>query len=314
MRSTVLRNAALVLLLAVAPRAFAHEHMYIGSTQPHGGSLVLSYDFTRDFPLVPAPDGVGFIGTDPAFNAQITDDPANGIYRLKPGTTPKMQITALDPGVTVNFNGIKMTAPGATAKIGRMPYLHQHPDWLLNVPDNVFGEYHLSFRVIAAGYRPSPSYTATLSNIPVATTTTTTIPGQTCLPGACDDHDACTVDSCVGGACQNEPATGIDAVRCRMIPLSNALDDIRPTTRPAQRVSNRLRSVFNSVEPALDAIAAGGKDAPRKLKKAERQLNRFSAVVDRGVELRVLVPDQGDSLRVLAGNVYDQLVLLTPGS
>ena len=102
---------------------------------------------------------------------------------------PKMQITALDPGVTVNFNGIKMTAPGATAKIGRMPYLHQHPDWLLNVPDNVFGEYHLSFRVIAAGYRPSPSYTATLSNIPVATTTTTTIPGQTCLPGACDDHD-----------------------------------------------------------------------------------------------------------------------------
>jgi hypothetical protein len=73
------------------------------------------------------------------------------------------------------------------------------------------GEYHLSFRVIAAGYRPSPSYTATLSNIPVATTTTTTIPGQTCLPGACDDHDACTVDSCVGGACQNEPATGIDA-------------------------------------------------------------------------------------------------------
>jgi hypothetical protein len=23
--------------------------------------------------LVPAPDGVGFIGTDPAFNAQITD-------------------------------------------------------------------------------------------------------------------------------------------------------------------------------------------------------------------------------------------------
>ena len=99
-----------------------------------------------------------------------------------------------------------------------------------------------------------------------------------------------------------------------MIPLSNALDDIRPTTRPAQRVSNRLRNVFNSVEPALDAIAAGGKDAPRKLKKAERQLNRFSAVVDRGVELRVLVPDQGDSLRVLAGNVYDQLVLLTPGS
>jgi hypothetical protein len=314
MRSTALRNAALVLLLAVAPRAFAHEHMYIGSTTPHGGSLVLSYDFTRDFPLVPAPDGVGFIGTDPAFNAQITDDPANGIYRLKNGTMPKMQITALDPGVTVNFNGIKMTAPGATAKIGRMPYLHQHPDWLLNVPDNVFGEYHLSFRVIAAGYHPSPSYTATLSNIPVPTTTTTTIPGQTCLPGACDDHDPCTVDSCVGGACQNEPATGIDAVRCRMIPLSSALDDIRPTTRPGQRISKRLYSVFNSVEPALDSVAASGRDAARLVKKAERQLNRFATIIDRGVQMKVISPDQGNALRTLAGNAYDQLVLLTPGS
>ena len=64
----------------------------------------------------------------------------------------------------------------------------------------MFGEY-LLVPVIAAGYHPSGSYTATLSNIPVATTTTTTIPGQTCLPGSCNDHDDCTVDSCVGGAC-----------------------------------------------------------------------------------------------------------------
>jgi hypothetical protein len=314
MRSTALVPLALGLLLVVPPRASAHEHMYIGSTKHHGGSLVLSYDFTRAFPLVPAPNGDGFIGTDPAFNAQVTDDPADGIYRLKAGTTPKMQLTAIDPQVSVDFNGIKMTKPGDTAKIGRMPYLHQHPDWLLHVPQNVFGEYHLSFRVIAAGYRPSPSYTATVSNIPVATTTTTTLPGQTCLPGACDDHDPCTDDACVGGACQNTPATGIAAVRCRMVPLSNALDDLRMTTRPGQRISKRLYKVFNTVEPALDSVAAGGKDAPRLIKKAEGQLNRFSAIIDRGVQINVISPDQGNSLRVLAGNVYDQLVLLTPGS
>jgi hypothetical protein len=314
MRSIALRTAGLALLLAVVPRAYAHEHMYIGSTKPHGGSLVLSYDFTRAFPLVPAPDGNGFIGTDPAFNAQVTDDPANGIYRLKNGTIPKMHITAMDPEVTVDFNGIKMNAPGATAKIGRMPYLHQHPDWLLHVPANVFGEYHLSFRVTAAGYGPSPTYTATLSNIPVATTTTTTIPGQTCLPGACDDHDDCTDDACVGGGCQNTPSTGIAAVRCRMVPLSAALDDIRPTSRSGQRISKRLYKVFNSVEPALDSIAASGKDAARLLKKAERQLNRFATIIDRGVQMKVISPDQGDALRTLAGNAYDQLVLLTPGS
>jgi hypothetical protein len=307
MGSTALRTAALAVLLAVASPALAHEHMYIG------GSLVLSYDFNRAFPLVPAPNGDGFIGTDPAFNAQVTDDPANGIYRLKNGTTPKMQITAMDPQVSVYFNGVKMNGPGATARIGRMPYLHQHPDWLLHVPANVFGDYHLSFRVKAAGYGPSPAYTATLSNIPVATTTTTTLPGQTCLPGACDDHDPCTVDACVGGACSNEPATGVDAVRCRMVPLSDALDDFRPTTRPGQRISRRLFKVFNTVEPALDSVIAGGKDATRLLRKAERQLNHFATIVDRGVQMKVISPEEGDSLRTLAGNVYDQLVLVTPG-
>ena len=99
-----------------------------------------------------------------------------------------------------------------------------------------------------------------------------------------------------------------------MIPLSNALDDIRPTTRPAQRISKRLYSVFNSVEPALDSVAASGRDAPRLLKKAERQLNRFATIIDRGVQMKVIAPDQGDALRTLAGNAYDQLVLLTPGS
>lgn len=314
MRSIALVPLALGLLLAIAPAASAHEHMYIGSTKHHGGSLVLSYDFNRAFPLVPAPNGDGFIGTDPAFNAQVTDDPANGIYRLKGGTIVKMQLTAIDPEVSVNFNGVKMSKPGDTAKVGHMPYLHQHPDWLLNVPQTTFGEYHLSFRVLAAGYRPSPSYTATVSNVPVATTTTTTLPGQTCLPGACDDHDPCTDDACVGGACQNTPATGIAAVRCRMVPLADGLDDLRMPTRPGQRISNRLFKVFNTVEPALDSVAAGGKDAPRLIKKAEKQLNRFSAIIDRGVQIKVISPDQGNSLRVLAGNVYDQLVLLTPGS
>ena len=64
-------RAGLVFALIMGSSAGAHEHMYIGSDRPHGGSLVLRYDFARKFPLVPAPDGNGFIGTDPAFNAQI---------------------------------------------------------------------------------------------------------------------------------------------------------------------------------------------------------------------------------------------------
>jgi hypothetical protein len=303
--------AGLGLLLVGSP-ATAHEHMYIGSDRPHGGMLVLRYDFTRKFPLVPAPDGNGFIGTDPAFNAQINDDPADGIYRLRPGTVVKMQITAMDPQVSVDFNGVEMTASGAKARVGRMPYLHQHPQWLLHVPAGVTGDFHLSFRVTAHGYHPSAVYTATLTNVAAPTTTTTTLPGVTCMPGACDDHDPCTIDTCVGGACEHTPATGIDAVRCRLMPLSDALDDLRPTTPVGHRIQQRLFKAFNAVEPALDAISAGGRDAPRLVKRAEKQLNKFATIVDRGVAANAIVPDEADKLRTLAGNVYDQLVLLAP--
>lgn len=311
MRS-VIAWAAFVVLLAGACPVDAHEHMYIGSDQPHGGTLVVRYDFTRVFPLVRAPDGNGFIGTDPAFNAQINDDPAGGIYRLKTGTIVKMQLMALDPPVSINFNGVRMTAPGATARIGRMPYLHQHPQWLLDEPPTVLGEFHLAFRVKASGYRPSVVYTATVSNVDTAVTTTTTIPGEVCAPGECEDHDPCTVDGCAGGVCQHDPATGVDAVRCRLAPLANALDDIRPTTAAGRRIQGRLFKVFNTVEPALGAVAAGGPDASRKVKRAETKLNKFSAILDRGVRANVIAPDEADTLRRLAGDAYDQLVLLAP--
>jgi hypothetical protein len=309
---TIVLGAWLGFLLATAVPASAHEHMYIGSDRPGGGTLVLRYDFARAFPLVPAPDGHGFIGTDPAFNAQVTDDPANGIFRLKKLTVVKMEIVALDPPVSVNFNGVKMTAPGAVARVGRMPYLHQHPQWLLDEPPGVQGEFHLSFRVKAKGYHPSATYTGTLSNVTVPTTTTTTLPGETCTPGECEDHDPCTIDTCVAGGCRHDPALGVDAVRCRLAPLSDALDDLRPTTRTGRRIQARLFKVFNSVEPALDAIAAGGGDAPRKLKRAEKKLNTFSTIVDRGVRANVMTPAEGDTLRQLAGDAYDQLVLLAP--
>src|SRR5689334_4369732 len=93
------RTRALVatLLVVTSTAAMAHEHMYIGSDRPHGGTLVVRYDFARKFPLVLLPGSGTDLGTDPAFNAQVTDDAANGIYRLKNRTRVKMEITAMDP-------------------------------------------------------------------------------------------------------------------------------------------------------------------------------------------------------------------------
>src|SRR5262249_40506829 len=98
MRSIML-GCACAIVLAIAGTAAAHEHMYIASNQKHGGMLVLTYDFNRAFPLSPNPTGGGFLGEDPAFNAQVTDDPADGLYRLKNHTLVKMRLTAIDPGV-----------------------------------------------------------------------------------------------------------------------------------------------------------------------------------------------------------------------
>src|SRR5262249_18186489 len=102
MRSIML-GCACAIVLAIAGTAAAHEHTYIASKQKHGGRLVLTYDLHRAFPLSPDPTGSGFLGEDPAFNAQVTDDPADGLYRLKNHTLVKMRITEIDPGVSVGF-------------------------------------------------------------------------------------------------------------------------------------------------------------------------------------------------------------------
>ena len=178
-RGRALWLAGAALIVATRP-ALAHEHMYIGSTTSGGGGLVLRYDFTRRFPLDPLPGSPGtYLGIDPAFNAQIVDDSADGIYRLPDGVRVTMQVTALDPGVTVNFNGTILKKAGNKAVIGTMPYLHQHPEWTLTVPDGVFGEYHVSFMVTARGYGDSPVYTGILTNVPQPTTTTTSTSSTT---------------------------------------------------------------------------------------------------------------------------------------
>jgi hypothetical protein len=88
----------------------------------------------------------------------------------------------------------------------------------------------------------------------------------------------------------------------------------RWTTSGRRRVSVNALSAACSrrstqVEPALDAIASAGPNAARLLRRAEKDLNRFSAIVDRGVAAKVIAPDDGDVLRRLAGDAYDQIVL-----
>jgi hypothetical protein len=66
-----------------------------------------------------------------------------------------------------------------------MPSLHVHPEWQLLLPDGVFGDYSVSFRLttVSGAYGASSAYTATVTNmLPASTTSTTSTTLPTLLP------------------------------------------------------------------------------------------------------------------------------------
>jgi hypothetical protein len=288
-------------LLPVRP-ASAHEHMYVGATAKRGGTLVLQYDFARAFPVVPLPGTNKDLGTDPAFGALVNDDPAAGIFRLRAGTRVSMVIASMDPEVTVIFNGKTLKKPGDRQLIGRAPYLHQHPQWYLTVPPGVVGAYHLSFKVVAAGYKPSAVYAATLSN---DTGTTTTIPSggttTTTLPDPCPPLG--TADATV--------------FFCRLDLVPSALDAVSPGTIAGRRALARLYRTITTVRSGVQsAMTDGGPKATRLMTRADKRLSRFITDVDAGVRRNQIASDAADRVRTLASAAYDALTLLrtAPGA
>ncbi len=314
------RVTMMVGLLAVASVAYAHEHMYVGSTASHSGALGLIYDFTRDFPVVPLPGSGQYLGTDPAFNALLTDDPAHGLFALPKGTKVKWTITAIDPEVSVVFNGKTMKV-GDRATIGKMPYLHQHPQWYLTLPAGVMADHHLSFKVLARHYQPSPIYTGTLHPEPaeVSTTTTTAPPGSPttttipCIPPTCDDGDECTVDGCQVDGCHHDSASGALGVTCRLDILSHTLDGVPQTGLGVRRVLAKLYRIIAAVQKEVAQVDAGGPSAAKDQKRAEKQLSRFLTIIDGAVKRKLMNTMTGDTLRTLSSDAYDKTVLLGAG-
>ena len=291
----VLVPALVVAALTVARPAAAHEHMYIASTAAKGGTLVLQYDFTRKFPVVPLPGTDQFLGTDPAFNGLVNDDPADGLFTLRHGTRVSMVIASMDPEVTVIFNGKTLKKPGDRQVIGRAPYLHQHPQWYLTVPPGVVGDYHIAFKVVAVGYKPSAVYTGIVSN---DTGTTTTVPtGGTTTTTLPDPCPPLTADASV--------------FYCRLDLVPPALDTVSASTIASRRALAKLYRTIATVQSVVQtAVAAGGPKETRMLARADKRLTRFLTAVDTGVRLERIPPDAGDRIRTLASNAYDALTLL----
>lgn len=319
------RGFVAVWMVATAAVARGHEHMWIASSEDGGGALVLSYDFARAFPTVAQGDGSTFGGLDPAFNGLVADDPPASLFRLQDGATVTMEVVTIDPEVHVVLNGKTLRASGDRVRIGTAPYLHQHPQWFLTPPAGAVGTWHLSFRLESGKYATSPVYTAAVTNVVVATTTTlpdagstTTIPGTTStttLPpsgcaaaglGRCDDGDPCTDDGCSDMGCVHALPPGAAAVSCRLATVRTGLVGATPAARRGANVRARMLRLLDKVEEAI-ARGATAADPAKAYARARRTLARLGTLLRKAVDAGAFAPGDLTPIEPVAADAVARL-------
>ena len=184
MNRTRLGWLALSLALLRHP-ATAHAYhvsdMIIGSTAAGGGALAIRYDFAKIVRVSASFSAGGqtlYSGTDPGWDAVYPSEPP--LYALAANVPVRVEVVAIDAGLSLKIGATTLTTAGNSALEGTSDGAgngqHLHPEWRLLLPDGVTGSYHVTFRLTttAPAYTASPSYIATVSNLPEPTTTTTT--------------------------------------------------------------------------------------------------------------------------------------------
>jgi hypothetical protein len=182
-RAVCLLAAALVLGMPVLAWAQHAGDMLVGSSAAGGGSLALLYDFGKRVAVTcsagacagdPIPNSL-YSSTDPGWDDIVND--TGGVFALPDGVPISVEITAIDPGVSMKIGATTLTAPGQSRLLGAIPSIHTHPSWQLLLPSGIAGERTVSFRMTttSGAYTQSAVYTAILTN----TTTTTTLPVTT---------------------------------------------------------------------------------------------------------------------------------------
>lgn len=170
---------ALLLLAALAscgpgdkPKGFGRGadrdfDMFLGASASGSGTLAIDYDFGTEVaaPLSLTANGTNlFVAVDPGFNPILTDEP--GFFALAEGTEIAIEVTAVDPGVSMKLNGEILEAPGDSAVLGTMPDVHVHPEWQVALPEDAALETRtITFKATSSssGYFESDEYTLILA-------------------------------------------------------------------------------------------------------------------------------------------------------
>jgi hypothetical protein len=219
------RRPTLLALLLCFPLALCreaawaqHDHVAIWSDEPGGGALTLEYDFDdkievfRSFCL-PAAQQCLYTSINPAFLAPtaIEDVPDDGLFPLVDDTRLSIEIVAIDSVLTLSVNGNRLDREGERATLGVTPNLHTHPSWQVLVPEDTFGDFHVSYRITSenAIYNASEIVANVVTNlVPTPEPTATPTPQPITCPGDCTEDGTVTVDEIIRAV--NIALTGID--------------------------------------------------------------------------------------------------------
>lgn len=164
---------AMLLTCLLPAGAFAHDgQMAIASSEPGGGVLLLHFDANARLrtTLIDSERGINtYRSTELGFAAQLEIDVANSLYPVAEGNTLRIQIFSVDAGAWMRIDGRKLDEVGESVPIGTTPNIHNHPEWLLTLPEHVAGDFSISFRLLSRTpmYNDSGVYVVTLTNLPI---------------------------------------------------------------------------------------------------------------------------------------------------
>lgn len=216
-------SLAFVLALAIAtPSAAQHGgDMLIGSTVNNGGALAMQFDFTPKIQLAPSVTIAGttvYTTTDPGFDAILAD--AGGFFVLNNNTQVSVQLVSFDAGASVKVRSTVLDTASESAVLGTYTNaapdgLHHHPTWTLTLPNGVYGDYDLTFRLTttSGSYTTSQTYAVVLTNAtPAPTATATPSPTSTTV--------AATPTETVAAATATPSAAPTPGLVCAAAPLA----------------------------------------------------------------------------------------------
>jgi hypothetical protein len=158
-----------------------HVELFVGSSQEGGGQLTSDFDFDTPLPLFlnECFDGVGdectggtalYTSVNPGIEPLEESDAGASLYVLDDGTPVGIEITAIDPALSMRFEDVTLSQAGDATELGVTPDLHADADTQLLLPggEGLSQQYAVSFllKSTAPQYQDSGEYTLHFFPVP----------------------------------------------------------------------------------------------------------------------------------------------------